>query len=183
MKTEKSDFVLLVNGNDSNISTLEKAIKGEAEGEQLMQDLQRAVDFISTTNISAMVIITNPRKDEKRTEEDRESSLESVIRDIIYELGITPKYHGYYNLKDAIMLVIQSQKKTFQATKDIYPGLAKKYHTTIEGIERNIRTVIGIAWHASSDEAKRKYFKNTSLPRPTNSEFIATLAEYVRFHC
>ena len=63
MKTEKSDFVLLVNGNDSNISTLEKAIKGEAEGEQLMQDLQRAVDFISTTNISAMVIITNPRKD------------------------------------------------------------------------------------------------------------------------
>lgn len=110
-------------------------------------------------------------------------TLESQISSILQEIGIPAHIMGYRYLKDAIMLSIQDNECINAITKIVYPDIASKHKTTPSRVERAIRHAIEVAWSRGSTEILDKFFGytiNPSAGRPTNSEFIALVADRIR---
>lgn len=110
-------------------------------------------------------------------------TLESQISSILQEIGIPAHIMGYRYLKDAIMLSIQDSECINTITKIVYPDIASKHKTTPSRVERAIRHAIEVAWSRGSTEILDKFFGytiNPSAGRPTNSEFIALVADRIR---
>lgn len=110
-------------------------------------------------------------------------TLESQISSILQEIGIPAHIMGYRYLKDAIMLSIQDSECINAITKIVYPDIASKHKTTPSRVERAIRHAIEVAWSRGSTEILDKFFGytiNPSAGRPTNSEFIALVADRIR---
>lgn len=110
-------------------------------------------------------------------------TLESQISSILQEIGIPAHIMGYRYLKDAIMLSIQDSECINAITKIVYPDIASKHKTTPSRVERAIRHSIEVAWSRGSTEILDKFFGytiNPSAGRPTNSEFIALVADRIR---
>ena len=97
---------------------------------------------------------------------------------IIRRLGVTSKYKGYYFLAEAINMVMEQKDEQMRITKDIYPGLARKFKSTPSNIEHDIRTVVSICWKTN----KKSLDEIAGYPlkfKPTNSEFIDMVAYYL----
>ena len=97
---------------------------------------------------------------------------------VIRRLGVTSKYKGYYYLAEAVNMVMAQKDEHMRITKDIYPGLARKFKSTPSNIERDIRTVINTCWETN----KSGLDKIAGYPlkfKPTNSEFIDMIAYYL----
>ena len=93
-------------------------------------------------------------------------------------MGVTSKYKGYYYVAEAVRLSMEITDFPRKITKDIYPILAKKYKSTPNNIEHDIRTVINICW--ASNRALMETVASCPLKyKPTNSEFIDMLAYYL----
>lgn len=92
----------------------------------------------------------------------------------IRELGVTPKYKGYYFVAEAVKLTMEFQNEPTKITKDIYPKLAKRYKSTTMNVEHDIRTVIKIAWMNKRKEMEKMAGCTLSY-KPTNSEFVDIL--------
>lgn len=110
-------------------------------------------------------------------------TLESQISSILQEIGIPAHIMGYRYLKDAIMLSIQDSECINAITKIVYPDIASKHKTTPSRVERAIRHAIEVAWSRGSTEILDKFFGytiNPSAGKPTNSEFIALVADRIR---
>ena len=91
-----------------------------------------------------------------------------AARQLMHRLGITANYTGYFHTSHAIMLSAKEPERLLLITKWIYPDVAKHYHTTWRSVERNIRTVIKLAWETNRQHA---------LPnRPSAGTFLAILA-------
>lgn len=108
---------------------------------------------------------------------------EIEITEILKKIGVPCHIKGYYYLKEAISLVIQDDTYRDGVTKKLYPDIAKKYGTTSSRVERAIRHAIEVAWERGSTKKQTEVFENTiddSRGCPTNSEFIATLTEYLK---
>lgn len=97
---------------------------------------------------------------------------------IIRRLGITANYKGYYYLADGIMLAMELGGQPLQVTKQIYPLLAAKYHTTTMNIEHDIRTVISLCWQINP-EGLADLAGFPLKHKPTNSEMIDMAAYYL----
>ena len=100
------------------------------------------------------------------------------IYGIIRKLGVTSKYKGYYFLAEAINMVMEQKDEQMRITKDIYPGLARKFKSTPSNIEHDLRTVINVCWKTN----KKGMDKIAGYPlkfKPTNSEFIDMIAYYL----
>ena len=102
------------------------------------------------------------------------------IYNILYSLGITATYVGFFHTSYAVYLAVQQPERLLLVTKWIYPDVAKQYHTDWRNVERNIRTVAGIAWKCHSDTLSSIAHFNLER-RPSNSQFIAILAFHVLF--
>ena len=97
---------------------------------------------------------------------------------LIRKMGVTSKYKGYYYLAEAVQISMEIPEYPRKITKDIYPILAKKYKSTPNNIEHDIRTVINICW--ASNKALMECIAGCRLKfKPTNSEFIDMLAYYL----
>lgn len=97
---------------------------------------------------------------------------------LIRQMGVTSKYKGYYFVADAVMLSMEEPDYPLKITKDVYPPLARKYKSTPNNIEHNIRTVVNICWLENKD--KMDLIAGHSLDyKPTNSEFVDMLAYYL----
>ena len=97
---------------------------------------------------------------------------------IIRRLGVTSKYKGYYFLAEAINMVMEKKDEQMRITKDIYPGLARKFKSTPSNIEHDIRTVVSICWKTN----KNSLDEIAGYPlkfKPTNSKFIDMVAYYL----
>ena len=105
---------------------------------------------------------------------------ESMVRDAILEVGVPGHLKGYLYLRSAILIAMHNAEAVTSITKWIYPDVAKIYQTTDNKVERAIRNAIEIAWNRNYEGVKKLYGKKDMEKRPTNSQFIAELAEAVK---
>ena len=118
-----------------------------------------------------------------RQEMKNEDSLEALVTNVIHEVGVPAHIKGYQYLREAIMLVVNDIDIINQITKQLYPEIAAKYHTTPSRVERALRHAIDVAWGRGEQAAVENIFGYTvsaSKGKPTNSEFIAMIADKLR---
>lgn len=148
------------------------------------------VEEILKANKELQIMITVPsenRKD-KKTEElpitiTKEHDLKKDVTDMIHEIGVPAHIKGYQYLRDAIMLSVEDGEMLGSITKILYPTIAKRFQTTASRVERAIRHAIEVAWSRGKMEtldALFGYTINTGKGKPTNSEFIALIADRIR---
>ena len=109
--------------------------------------------------------------------------LESEITSIIHEIGVPAHIKGYMYLREAITMVVHDMELLSAVTKELYPSIAKKYNTTASRVERAIRHAIEVAWARGQVDTINKLFGYTihnDKGKPTNSEFIAMVADKLR---
>ena len=110
-------------------------------------------------------------------------NLESDITNIIHDIGIPAHIKGYQYLRDSIMLSVKDNDVINSITKILYPTIAKRYQTTSSRVERAIRHAIEVAWNRGNTETLNGLFGYTisnGKGKPTNSEFIALIADKIR---
>ena len=120
---------------------------------------------------------------EKPEEPAPERNLEADVTNIIHEIGVPAHIKGYQYLRDAIMMSVDDIEMLNSITKVLYPTIAKKYQTTPSRVERAIRHAIEVAWSRGkmdTIDALFGYTINTGKGKPTNSEFVALLADKIR---
>lgn len=111
------------------------------------------------------------------------NSLEAEITNIIHEIGVPAHIKGYLYLREAIQMVVNDIELLSAVTKELYPNIAKKYNTTASRVERAIRHAIEVAWSRGQVDTINKIFGYTvhnDKGKPTNSEFIAMVADKLR---
>jgi len=112
-----------------------------------------------------------------------EKSLESRVTEIIQEIGVPAHIKGYLYLREAITMVYYNIDVLGSITKILYPVIAKKFKTTSSRVERAIRHAIEVAWSRGNIDSISAIFSYTisyNKSKPTNSEFIAMLADTLR---
>ena len=123
-----------------------------------------------------------PRTPSFRSESARpaEPDLETMVTDIIHEIGVPAHIKGYQYLREAIILTVGDMEIINAVTKVLYPAVAKKYGTTPSRVERAIRHAIEVAWDRGDIETLQRIFGYTVSNvkgKPTNSECIAMIAD------
>jgi len=111
------------------------------------------------------------------------NNIEFNITEIIHELGVPAHIKGYLYLRDAIIMVYNDIEILGAITKVLYPRVAEKHKTTPTRVERAIRHAIEVAWNRGNVEIIKSTFGytiNTSKTKPTNSEFIAMIADRLK---
>lgn len=124
-------------------------------------------------------------KEQGEEREDRALSfdLEKDVTDMIHEIGVPAHIKGYQYLREAIIMSVEDPDMLGSITKVLYPTIARKYQTTSSRVERAIRHAIEVAWNRGRMEtldAMFGYTINTGKGKPTNSEFIALIADKIR---
>ena len=112
-----------------------------------------------------------------------ESNLEALVTNVIHEVGVPAHIKGYQYLREAIMMVVNDIDVINQITKQLYPEIAAKYGTTPSRVERAIRHAIEVAWGRGQTDTVENIFGYTisaAKGKPTNSEFIAMIADKLR---
>lgn len=110
-------------------------------------------------------------------------NLDVAVTNIIHEMGVPAHIKGYHYLREAILMVINEVNLLGAVTKELYPMIAQKYNTTPSRVERAIRHAIELAWDRGNIEMMTKFFGytiNLERGKPTNSEFIAMVADKLR---
>ncbi len=144
-----------------------------------------------SANKEFQIMITVPSHTPKREElmqaEIKSRSLtydlERDVTDMIHEIGVPAHIKGYQYLRDAIMLSVEDVEMLNSITKVLYPTIADKFQTTPSRVERAIRHAIEVAWSRGRMETLDSLFGytiNTGKGKPTNSEFIALIADKIR---
>jgi two-component system, response regulator, stage 0 sporulation protein A len=113
----------------------------------------------------------------------KQIDLDASITNIIHEIGVPAHIKGYMYLRTAISMVYNDIELLGSITKVLYPDIAKKFNTTASRVERAIRHAIEVAWNRGNVESISKLFGYTvsmSKAKPTNSEFIAMVADRLR---
>lgn len=116
-------------------------------------------------------------------EKKNQENLEALVTNVIHEIGVPAHIKGYQYLREAIMMVVTDIDIINQITKQLYPEIAHKYHTTPSRVERAIRHAIEVAWGRGEQTVVESIFGYTvsaTKGKPTNSEFIAMIADKLR---
>ena len=121
--------------------------------------------------------------EKKANETNVELNLESDVTNIIHEIGVPAHIKGYQYLRDAIMMSVNDMDMLNSITKVLYPTIAKRYQTTPSRVERAIRHAIEVAWSRGKMDTIDELFGYTihmGKGKPTNSEFVALIADKIR---
>lgn len=173
----KKPFVVAMSGYDN--PKLEKEI------------LSAGVDFyfIKPFDINAFAERIQSFSDNNTSESHNESDelpeyeLELMVTEIMHQIGVPAHIKGYHYLREAIVLSITNSEFINSITKILYPTVAKKHNTTSSRVERAIRHAIEVAWDRGDIDVLNSYFGYTiqnERGKPTNSEFIAMIADKLR---
>lgn len=118
-----------------------------------------------------------PRSPYART---REANIEAMVTSMIHEIGVPAHIKGYQYLREAIIIAVNNMDVINAITKVLYPQVAKTFATTPSRVERAIRHAIEVAWDRGDLETLQRFFGYTvsnTKGKPTNSEFIALIAD------
>ena len=113
----------------------------------------------------------------------KEYNLEKDVTDMIHEIGVPAHIKGYQYLRDAIIMCVNDMDLLNSITKALYPSIAKKYVTTPSRVERALRHAIEVAWSRGKMDTIYSLFGytiNSGKGKPTNSEFVALIADKIR---
>ena len=115
------------------------------------------------------------------------SNLQVSISKLLHDLGIPSHIKGYQFLRDAVNMLFDDPNMIGGITKELYPELANKYNTTVSRVERSIRHAVEVSWNRGDIDLMEKIFGHSvdiDRAKPTNSEFIVTIADKLRldFH-
>ena len=133
-------------------------------------------DSVKTNEVNRNVL-----KVEK--ENYKERNLEADVTSIIHEIGVPAHIKGYQYLRDAIMMSVDDGEMLNSITKLLYPTIAKRHKTTPSRVERAIRHAIEVAWSRGKMDTIDELFGytvNNGKGKPTNSEFVALIADKIR---
>ena len=160
---------VFVTSNFSNETTVSRAM-----------DL--GVYFFLPKPVSEQSLLEQMRKAAAPQEElaVQEPALEGRVTAIIHEIGVPAHIKGYQYLREAIMIAVNDMDVINAVTKVLYPSVAKAFNTTPSRVERAIRHAIEVAWDRGDLETLQHYFGytvNSAKGKPTNSEFIALIAD------
>jgi two-component system response regulator (stage 0 sporulation protein A) len=134
-----------------------------------MKGISGKASFVKTSQVS----MPSPRA----------NNLDANITNVIHEIGVPAHIKGYLYLREAISMVYNEVDLLGAITKSLYPRIAEKYNTTPSRVERAIRHAIEVAWSRGNMDSIRSLFGytiNVSKAKPTNSEFIAMVADKLR---
>ena len=115
--------------------------------------------------------------------ETEAQALERQVTAVIHEVGVPAHIKGYQYVREAIIIAVQDMDVINAVTKVLYPEVAKRYSTTPSRVERAVRHAIEVAWERGDLDTLQRYFGytvNSSKGKPTNSEFIAMIADRIR---
>ncbi len=108
------------------------------------------------------------------------TNIESMVTSIIHEIGVPAHIKGYQYLREAIIIAVNDMDVINAITKVLYPQVAKTFQTTPSRVERAIRHAIEVAWDRGDLDTLQRFFGYTvsnTKGKPTNSEFIALIAD------
>ena len=120
---------------------------------------------------------------EPEAEAEKAPDMEAQVTKIIHQIGVPAHIKGYQYLRTAILLTVKDSDIINSVTKILYPSVAKQYQTTTSRVERAIRHAIEVAWDRGDVDTLNSYFGYTiqnNRGKPTNSEFIAMIADNLR---
>ena len=144
----------------------------------------KPVDYQS---LSARIMRVMARKKNARTSSHPAPGLgndiESQVTKVIHQIGVPAHIKGYQYLRTAIIMTVNDGDIINSVTKILYPSVARQYQTTSSRVERAIRHAIEVAWDRGDVDTLNSYFGYTiqnSRGKPTNSEFIAMIADNLR---
>lgn len=135
------------------------------------------------------IMITVPSTGKKVVEQvagkepEKERDLEKDVTEMIHEIGVPAHIKGYQYLREAIIMSVEDPAAIGSITKILYPTIAKKFQTSSSRVERAIRHAIEVAWSRGRMETLEGLFGYTidaGKGKPTNSEFIALIADKIR---
>lgn len=110
-------------------------------------------------------------------------NLSAYVTRLMLELGVPAHLRGYHYLREAILMSVEDMELVGSVTKLLYPDVAKRFKTTSQKVERAIRNAIEVSWNRGNTEIFEEVFGYSCLAgknRPTNSEYIAGIADKVR---
>ncbi len=148
-------------------------------GELIHMDREFQI-MITVPSGSRTTLIEN---DKEENDKKLSYNLERDVTDMIHEIGVPAHIKGYQYLREAIMMSVEEPDMLGSITKVLYPTIAKNNQTTASRVERAIRHAIEVAWNRGRMEtldAMFGYTINTGKGKPTNSEFIALIADKIR---
>lgn len=112
-----------------------------------------------------------------------EVEMEKYVTRIMLDMGVPAHLKGYHYLREAIMLSEQDMEVVCSVTKLLYPTIAKRFRTTDQKVERAIRNAIEVSWSRGNLDTFEELFgysADSGRGRPTNSEYIARIADKIR---
>lgn len=115
--------------------------------------------------------------------DEKTYNLETDVTNMIHEIGVPAHIKGYQYLRDAIIMSVKDMEMLHSITKILYPTIAKKYQTTPSRVERAIRHAIEVSWSRGkmdTIDALFGYTISNGKGKPTNSEFVALIADKIR---
>ncbi len=118
-----------------------------------------------------------------RSEKNKAVNLETKVTGVLHEIGVPAHIRGYHYMREAIMMAVDDIDVLNYITKELYPTIAKKCNTTPSRVERAIRHAIEVAWNRGKVDVLDSMFGYTisnNKGKPTNSEFIALIADRLR---
>lgn len=148
----------------------------------------RVLGDLMAQNKGFQIMITVPsdksRECEKKAvkETQEEILLERDVTGMLHKIGVPAHIKGYQYLREAIIYSVEDPEMLGAVTKILYPAIAKRSHTTSSRVERAIRHAIEVAWNRGCEEVLEEIFGYTisvGRGKPTNSEFIAMLADKI----
>ena len=136
-------------------------------------DMAALVDRLEEIRGGESLRLPQPRRNDK-------TSIESLVTGIIHEIGVPAHIKGYQYLREAIIIAVNDMDVINAITKVLYPQVAKTFQTTPSRVERAIRHAIEVAWDRGDLDTLQRFFGYTvsnTKGKPTNSEFIALIAD------
>ncbi|MFJ7510079.1 sporulation transcription factor Spo0A [Peribacillus simplex] len=147
-------------------------------------DMENLANHIRQVSGKGQAVLKNHSQFSYRPQnESKPKNLDASITSIIHEIGVPAHIKGYLYLREAISMVYNDIELLGSITKVLYPDIAKKYNTTASRFERAIRHAIEVAWSRGNIESISSLFGYTvsmTKAKPTNSEFIAMVADKLR---
>lgn len=178
-----------------DVATKENALALETLGKILQENQQIEIRItvpdwmreheneIQAENQKVPVPAKKTEQKSSELKEKQEVSLEQIISKMLHELGVPAHIKGYQYLRSAIQLSVENMENLHSITKILYPTIAKIYNTTPSRVERAIRHAVEVSFSRGKMETLEEVFGysvNTMKGKPTNSEFIAMLADQIR---
>ena len=203
VKVEEENFARTIDGGMAIFSNMlaEHKAKGETEfsgadafklydtyGFPIDLTLEMVADEDMTLNQAAFAQLMQEQKPLLKavapiTANTAVYDLETKVTNILHEIGVPAHIRGYHYMREAIIMSVNDMDVLNYITKELYPSIAKKCNTTPSRVERAIRHAIEVAWNRGKVDAIDALFGytiNNHKGKPTNSEFIALIADRLR---